>query len=196
MNASNKCGEMDKPTARKSAFAARRAAHGQIDPAPATSALMAEIGRCDDIDIVAGYMPIRTEIDVIPAMTLLAAQGKRLCVPVIQREAQPLLFAQWTPDCILVDGPFGAAVPAHPNYLIPDLIIAPLVGFDRRGFRLGYGGGFYDRTFELLRKDAHTPGIGFAYSEQELTSIPVEKTDQPLDALVTENETIRFTRPL
>ena len=88
----------------------------------------------------------------------------------------------------------GAAVPATGEYLEPNIVIAPLVGWDRQGWRLGYGGGFYDRSLEGLRAKHPTRAIGFAYAAQELPEAPQEPTDQQLDAIVTEDETILIDR--
>jgi 5-formyltetrahydrofolate cyclo-ligase len=177
-----------KSVARAIAFAARKAAHAlaATKSGPATAHLLAALpppmGR-----IIAGYMPIRTEIDPLPAMARLHAGGARLCVPVIDSAGLPLRFREWTPDCALETGPFGARIPATGDWLVPDTLIVPLVAFDAGLHRLGYGGGFYDRTLEGLRALAPTRAIGFAYAAQELPDVPQEVTDQPLDALVTEN---------
>ncbi|MEJ6394020.1 5-formyltetrahydrofolate cyclo-ligase [Gymnodinialimonas sp. 2305UL16-5] len=176
-----------KAAARKTAFAARKAAHAEAAHhiVRATEHMRAAIGPAAD-RIIAGYMPIRTEIDPIPAMTALHAQGATLGVPVILGNGQPLTFREWHPGCALVEGPFGAQIPAEGATVVPDTLIVPLVGFDAALNRLGYGGGFYDRTLDLLRQAAPTRAIGFAYAAQELPKIPQEPTDQPLDALVTE----------
>ncbi|MEX3014372.1 5-formyltetrahydrofolate cyclo-ligase [Gymnodinialimonas hymeniacidonis] len=175
-----------KAAARKTAFAARKVAHATVQATPATEHLLATIGPAKG-SIIAGYMPIRTEISPLPAMTALHAAGARLCVPVIEAAGHPLDFREWTPDCAMESGPFGAQVPAKGDWLTPDTLIVPLVAFDARLKRLGYGGGFYDRTLERLRNAAPTRAIGFAYAAQELPDVPQEPTDQPLDALVTEN---------
>ena len=86
----------------------------------------------------------------------------------------------------LVPGPFGAMTPERPEFMAPEILIVPLVAFDRRGGRLGYGGGFYDRTMEQLRARRATLAIGFAYAAQEADALPLEPTDQPLDMIVTE----------
>ncbi len=180
-----------KSAARTSAFAARKAAHaGAAAKTPAANRhLLSAIGRCAG-RIIAGYMPIRTELSPLSAMETLHAQGARLCVPVIAAPGQSLDFREWTPGCAMQPGPFGAQVPASGDWLIPDLLIVPLVAFDVRLNRLGYGGGFYDRTLERLRAAAPTYAIGFAYAAQECAELPLEPTDQPLDALVTENGTL------
>ncbi len=174
-----------KAAARKAAFAARKAAHANVQAASATKHLLAAIGRAKG-RIIAGYMPIRTEISPLSAMSELHALGARLCVPVIKGEGQSLDFREWTPDCTMESGPFGAQIPTTGDWLTPDTLIVPLVAFDANLNRLGYGGGFYDRTLERLRSAAPTRAIGFAYAAQELPDVPQEPTDQPLDALVTE----------
>lgn len=156
------------------------------DPA-ANDRLLAEI-RARGARIVAGFRPIRTEIDPTAAMTALHADGVRLCVPVVERADAPLSFREWTPDCETVAGAFGAEIPARGEALEPDLVVVPLLGWDRTGGRLGYGGGFYDRTLERLRAGGPVAAIGFAYAAQEEPIVPVEPVDQRLDAVVTELE--------
>ncbi len=177
-----------KAIARKAAFAARKSAHAEAATTtpPATAYLLDAIGPGPG-RIIAGYMPIRTELSPLPAMKALHAQGARLCVPVIAGQGLPLDFREWTPCCAMESGPFGARVPASGDWLTPDTLIVPLVAFDAHLNRLGYGGGFYDRTLERLRASASTRAIGLAYAAQELPHVPQEPTDQPLDALVTEH---------
>ncbi len=140
---------------------------------------------------LAGYMPIRTEIDPLPAMAEAAAHGP-VGVPVIQATGQPLKFSRWQPDGPLRDGPFGARVPETDDFFEPEILIVPLVAFDAQGGRLGYGGGFYDRTLQVLRAKRATLAIGFAFDAQEAASLPLEDTDQPLDMLVTESRVLSF----
>ena len=138
---------------------------------------------------LSGFMPIRTEIDPTPAMAEAAAHGP-VGVPVIQGAAKPLMFARWTPDTVMEPGAFGAMVPKDPDFFEPEILIVPLLAFNRRGGRLGYGGGFYDRTLEMLRAKRATLGIGFAFAGQEEEHLPLEPTDQPLDLIVTETGVI------
>ena len=90
----------------------------------------------------------------------------------------------------MVPGTFGAPVPEVGCWMVPQILIVPLVAFDRAGGRLGYGGGFYDRTLEALRRDGPVLAIGFAFAAQEVDALPQEPTDQRLDRIVTEVEVI------
>ena len=172
-----------KAALRRTAFAARKAAHA-AGPGEGVRHLLDALAR-EPVGVVAGYMPIRTEIDPLPAMRALAEAGTRVCVPVIRAAGAPLDFREWTPDADLVDGPFGAKVPTRGDWLVPETLIVPLVAFDRSGNRLGYGGGFYDRTLARLRAAGPVRAIGFAYAAQEMDLAP-EPTDEPLDLIVTE----------
>lgn len=179
-----------KTIARKAAYQRRKAAHDTVDPAPAIAALIDWVAEAP-ATVISGYMPIRSEIDPLPAMTVLARYAE-ICVPVIDGPGLPLRFAQWTPSCALVEGPFGAMIPADLVFLTPDTVIAPLVAYDRSCARLGYGGGFYDRTLEGLKADGRkVRTAGFAYSAQEADELPLEPTDQRLDAIVTETAVLR-----
>ena len=178
-----------KAAARKAAFARRKEAHA-TNTGSAAGLLSSVLAGYRGVP-TAGYMPIRTEIDPLPAMAEAAAHGP-VGVPVIVKGSAPLLFSRWEPDCTLVDGPFGARVPEFADYFEPELVIVPLVAFTRLGGRLGYGGGFYDRTLELLRAKRATVAIGFAYGIQECEDLPLEATDQTLDMIVTEREIIEI----
>ncbi len=172
-----------KAAARAEAFARRKAAFAARKPDDAVrlqAVLAGHAGR-----VLSGYMPMRTEIDCLPAM---AAYRGSVCVPVIPGHAQPLRFREWTTDARMVAGEFGALIPAAGDWMVPQVLIVPLLAFDRRGFRLGYGGGFYDRTLEGLREKGPVTAIGFAFAAQEMAEVPIEPTDQPLDLIVTETE--------
>ena len=179
----------DKSAVRKAAFAARASAHaaGQgLACAHLSRLLSAYRGK-----VVSGYMPMRSEIDPLPSM---AAHDGPVCVPVITGRGHPLVFRRWTPEAEMVPGDFGALIPAKGDWLVPQVLIVPLLAFDARGYRLGYGGGFYDRTLEGLRAAGPVVAIGFAYAEQELGQVPIEPTDQPLDWIVTETGARPFTK--
>jgi 5-formyltetrahydrofolate cyclo-ligase len=94
----------------------------------------------------------------------------------------------------MVVGEFGALIPAEGAWIEPEVLIVPLVGFDARGNRLGYGGGFYDRTLEGLRAKRPTLAVGFAFSAQLLSDLPLEPTDQPLDVIITEDGLFPLSR--
>jgi 5-formyltetrahydrofolate cyclo-ligase len=138
---------------------------------------------------LSGFMPIRTEIDPLPAMAEASAHGP-VGVPVIQWPNHPLSFSRWSPDTEMVAGAFGAMIPKVNAFFEPEILIVPLLAFSRRGGRLGYGGGFYDRTLEMLRGKRGTLAIGFAFAAQEMDDLPLEPTDQPLDLIVTEQGVI------
>jgi 5-formyltetrahydrofolate cyclo-ligase len=177
----------EKAAARKAAFARRKQAYEAKGPGQAGK--LSEILAGHRGVSVAGYMPIHSEIDPRAAMAEAWAYGD-VGVPFIQGKAQPLLFSRWEPDAPMKDGPFGAQVPLVDDFFEPEILIVPLVAFTRAGHRLGYGGGFYDRTLELLRAKRPTLAIGFAFGAQEAEALPLVPTDQPLDLIVTESEII------
>ena len=170
-----------KAEARARGFAARKEAFAKGQGQAAE--ILADLLAAYRDKPLSGYMAMRTEIDPMPAM---AAHPGPVCVPVIIGKAQALKFREWSPGCAMVAGEFGARIPAEGAWTQPEVLIVPLVAFDARGYRLGYGGGFYDRTLELLRGRRKTVAIGFAFSAQEMPEVPIEATDQRLDAIVTE----------
>ncbi len=170
-----------KETARASAFAARKIAHAAADGAGQARLAQVLRGYCGRV--LAGYWPIRTEIDPRPAM---ATHDGPLCLPVVPGPAKPLVFRRWYPGAAMIEGAFGARIPTDETELTPQVLIVPLLAFDARGCRLGYGGGFYDRTLERLRARGPVTAIGFAYAAQQVKQVPTEPTDQPLDLIVTE----------
>ena len=143
--------------------------------------------------VVSAYWPLGHELDPRPAMLELVALGHAVVLPVTTSRGQPLTFRQWDPSLPLRDAPFGLREPPpEAPQRRPDLLLVPLLGFDRRGHRLGYGAGYYDRTLESL------PGataLGFAFAEQEVAQVPSGPGDRPLHAIVTERGLIPVTAP-
>lgn len=172
-----------KAAARKAAFARRKPLFESANAAQA--GYLSEVLAGYRGVPLSGFMPIRTEIDPTPAMAEATAHGI-VGVPVIEAKAQPLRFAEWMPDTVMIKGVFGAQVPESQTFFEPEILIVPLLAFNRNGGRLGYGGGFYDRTLEMLRAKRPTLAIGFAFAGQEVDDLPLEATDQPLDLIVTE----------
>lgn len=136
---------------------------------------------------VACVWPMKGEIDLRPFCIALHERGQKILLPETTPKGQPLVFRQWEPDCVMAAGRFQTWHPEGP-VLTPDIILVPLVGFDRRGYRLGYGGGYYDRT--LAHFSAARP-IGYAHSSQEVPEIPIGPHDVALPLIVTEREAIR-----
>lgn len=170
-----------KALAREAAFAARKRAFaaGQGQAAEILADYLAGQGG----RVLSGYMPMRTEIDPLPAM---AAHQGTVGVPVIIGKGLPLRFREWTPGAKMIEGAFKALIPEEGGWVEPEVLIVPMLAFDARGYRLGYGGGFYDRTLEGLRARGPVLAVGFAFAAQEVAEVPTDATDQRLDAVVTE----------
>lgn len=179
---------MTKEAARLAAFERRAGVHGTGRDGQAQDRLLDWLAPHRG-KVVSGYMPIRTEIDPRPVMAEMAQSGP-VALPVIAARASPLRFARWTPDTPMVRGPFGAKVPEVPEWITPDVLIVPLLAFDARLNRLGYGGGYYDRTLAALRAVRPTLAVGFAFEAQFAEVLPLEPTDEPLDAIVTESRVL------
>ncbi len=141
--------------------------------------------------VVSGYWPLPGELDIRPLLHQIHDQGHPIGLPVVKGKAQPLLFRRWSPGTELVQGSFKVMTPPQGTPEIePTVLLVPLLAFDRLGFRLGYGGGFYDRTLEKRRHEAHSGhsvlAIGIAFAAQETENLPRGPFDQPLDWIVTE----------
>ena len=140
---------------------------------------------------MAGYWPLRDEMDPRPVLSALAARGQRLCLPVVVEAGAALAFRAWQPDAPLEPAAFGTRVPGPDCPAVaPDILLVPLLAFDRRGRRLGYGGGFYDRTLAALRGRRAIVAVGLAFAAQEAAEVPVEAGDEALDRIVTEREVV------
>jgi 5-formyltetrahydrofolate cyclo-ligase len=136
---------------------------------------------------VSHYLAVGSEMDPAPTVAALAARGHACLLPVVVARGQPLLFRRWSPGDPLVAGPLGTRMP-HQDAPIeqPDVLLTPLLAFDAAGYRLGYGGGYYDRTLHALRATRTVLAIGLAYAGQEVASVPRHAGDEPLDAVATE----------
>ena len=142
--------------------------------------------------IISGFFPYQSEIDTRLLLGKLAGDGWTTCLPIVIANGEPLLFRRWLPGEPTVPGVWGIPRPPETSpELEPDVLIIPLLAFDRKGFRLGYGGGFYDRTLEKLRTLKKIIAIGVAYAAQELDDVPHGGHDQPLNYIMTEREVIK-----
>ena len=139
-------------------------------------------------DDVSAYLPVKDEFDVMPFALTAHAFGHRVGMPVVVGRGKPLQFRLWTPQTELVAGVMGIPIPPDDaEVVLPRLLLVPMMAFDRRGYRLGYGGGFYDRTLALLRLlDPETLAVGVCYAGLEVEAVPHDRHDQPLDWIVTE----------
>ncbi|MFO0388756.1 MAG: 5-formyltetrahydrofolate cyclo-ligase [Alphaproteobacteria bacterium] len=137
--------------------------------------------------VVAGYVAIRGELDVFPALAALAGRGQQLCLPVTLNNRE-LIFRQYKPDDVLETGAYGIAIPPSTAPItVPDVLLVPLVAFDAVGHRLGYGAGYYDRAIHKLKqKNNNLKVFGVAFFCQKADAIPAESTDEKLDAIITE----------
>jgi 5-formyltetrahydrofolate cyclo-ligase len=145
--------------------------------------------------VVSAFWPLEGEIDTRPVMTGLHERGCQVALPVMRGPGKALEFRRWQPGDALVPAAFGTREPeADKPTLTPTVLLVPLLAFDRAGYRLGYGGGFYDRTLAGLRASGAVLAIGLAYAGQEMAGVPHDDNDQPLDWIVTENAAIRVER--
>lgn len=143
-------------------------------------------------NVISGFFPYKSEISVLPLMKKLAGEGWTLAMPVVIAEGQPLTFRQWQFGEATVPGVWNIPVPPETAAeLLPDVLLVPMLAFDRQGYRLGYGGGFYDRTLVKLRALKPVVAIGVAYADQEVPEVLRAPYDQPLDYVMTERETFK-----
>jgi 5-formyltetrahydrofolate cyclo-ligase len=186
--------ETQKSTLRANALAARDALSGERRAAVAQA--IARRGLPFEIfagAVVAGYSPIRSEIDPVPLMRTLAASGVQLALPAIMAGDQPLKFRAWSPGDRLQRGRLGILEPAaDAREVIPDILLVPLAAFDRAGHRIGYGAGHYDRTLEQLREMKAITAVGIAAAVQEVDAVPALLHDAALDYVLTETQVLDF----
>jgi 5-formyltetrahydrofolate cyclo-ligase len=147
---------------------------------------------------VAGYFPMGGEIDPLPLLDWLRQLGWRVALPIVEQEGGVLLFRQWEPEIALEVGYHGIRQPtAEAEVCTPDVLLIPLLAFDRQGRRLGYGGGYYDRTLSQYTQDGHDlVSIGVAFSKQEVENVPFDDWDYHLDMILTERGLCRVEAPV
>lgn len=141
--------------------------------------------------VISAYWPIRGEPDLRPWCDSVRARGGIVALPVAARPAAPLTFRVWAAAAPLAPGIWNIPVPAEGALVEPDIVLAPVVGFDRGCYRLGHGGGYFDRTLAATPAGKTRRAIGVGYARTEIATIFPQPYDIPLDAIVTENETIR-----
>ncbi len=186
--------EQLKAALRQAALARRDA----LPPAErmATALAVAERGLPVDIPpgtVVSGFSPLKSEISPLPLLRRLADGGASLALPVVIGRGQPLVMRAWSFGAPLVSGVWGIREPpAGAPELNPDILIVPLLAFDRRGHRIGYGAGYYDMTIARLRAMKPVTAIGIAFAAQEIAAVPATPRDARLDLVLTERETIDF----
>ena len=181
---------------RQQAFIRRDALNGE-ERAAATQALARHAAQFEVGSgcIAAGFSAIRTEIDPSALMDALQVRGASLALPVAIGRGEPLIFRAWTRDTVLVRGLHGILEPSSDAEEVePDIVLVPLAAFDARGHRLGYGGGYYDRTLQGLRRTKRITAAGLAFSVQQIDQIPADAHDELLDLVLTERDVIDFRR--
>ncbi|MEE8171417.1 MAG: 5-formyltetrahydrofolate cyclo-ligase [Alphaproteobacteria bacterium] len=144
--------------------------------------------------IVSGYWPIQDEFDVLPVLRRLAAAGYRCALPYVDKKRHVLIFREWRPGTVMIEGPFRIPEPTEAAAkMTPTILLVPLLAYDSEGFRLGYGGGYYDGALAHLRS-AGGPvlAVGMAFSEQMVERVPHGDKDEQLQWIVTERGAMPF----
>ncbi len=143
--------------------------------------------------IVSGFMPLKTEINPLPLMRALGQRGAQLALPVIDGRGKPLIMRAYRFGDALNAGQWGIKEPRpEAGDVAPDILLTPLLAFDRSGNRIGYGAGYYDMTIAKFRAAKPVVAVGLAYAVQEIPAVPVTERDARLDLVLTEREIIDF----
>jgi 5-formyltetrahydrofolate cyclo-ligase len=186
--------EQRKAVLRRAALARRDA----LPPAERMQAAFAIAARGLPVEVtpgtvVSGFSPLKSEISPLPLLRRIADAGASLALPVVVGRGQPLIMRAWSFGAPLVSGVWGIREPpAEAPEVFPDILIVPLLAFDRRGHRIGYGAGYYDMTITRLRAMKPVTAIGVAFATQEIAAVPTTPRDAPLDVVLTEREAISF----
>jgi len=187
-----KFSSLDKSRARNAAKMIR------IEAATNTPGAAVELLRCWPetgirTGLAAVYLPIQSEIDTSPLSNALVEAGFDLALPCIKRVAHPLEFRRYKPGDKLRGGAYNTKEPLRTAEIVdPDIVLLPLLAFSRDGYRLGYGGGFYDRSLAELRAKKQIFACGLAFAAQEVPRVPTDEYDQKLDGVLTEREFRKF----
>jgi 5-formyltetrahydrofolate cyclo-ligase len=183
-----------KKAARISAASVRNAAHDVLkDSAPlALAARGLPVLRNSRNQIVSVFHPYLSEISTLPLLAKLVGEGWTTALPIVVGKELPLIFRRWVPGDAMISGLWDIQIPAETAPEVePDVLLVPMLAFDHKGYRLGYGGGFYDRTLAKLRAFKKITAIGVAYAGQEMDAVPHDTHDQPLDWIMTEKKTFK-----
>ena len=178
--------------ARRAELTAKRLAVPRDDRARWDGAVTAQLERALPAPArlrVGFYWPFKGEYDPRALARSLRDRGARLCLPVVAERARPLAFREWWPGMRMAPGVWGIPVPDEGDWVLPEVLLAPLLGFDGAGYRLGYGGGYYDRT--LAAMPARPLAIGIGYELLRLATIHPQPHDVPMDLVVTERQAVR-----
>jgi 5-formyltetrahydrofolate cyclo-ligase len=186
---------LDKTALRQRMRGLRRRLGAEAPDAGLRAAGALPLERLPSLTVAAVYYARGSELDPTPLAERLADRGLTVALPAALSRDGLLTFRRWTPGEALEPDVSGVpSPPAAAETVTPQLVVAPLLAFDRRGGRLGQGGGHYDRTLENLRATGEVFVLGLAYAGQELGAIPMEPHDQRLDAILTEAEFIEVRR--
>ena len=140
--------------------------------------------------IIGGYYPVNFEIDILDFLEKLEIKGLQLCLPVVKKNNE-MDYYSWSTKNLLKLNKYGIPEPEKIKKVFPDIILVPLVAFDNRLYRIGYGGGYYDRYIEKLSNKKNLFKIGIAHSCQKINKVPVNKYDKKLDIIITEKYVLR-----
>jgi len=179
---------MDKKTIRKNILEIRNSLENKLEKEKKINKYLRSFNFSSS-DIIAGYFPTKSEVNILPFIESLSTNIT--CMPFIEKTNHHLLFKSWRKDDKVIKGKFDINTPLDGTFVEPNKILVPLVAFDRVKNRLGYGGGFYDRTISYLEMIHSITTIGIAFSEQEIKNIPVMQFDKKLDYIVTQKEILK-----
>lgn len=171
----------------------RSLAANQPNPGPLIADMALAQGIIPENAITALYWAINDEVDLHPLLERLVKEGRPVALPCTPDHQAPLTFRRWTPETAMTPGPMHMTEPSSgAPVLQPNVLLLPLLAFDSAGRRLGYGGGFYDRTLGALRSTGTVKAFGVAFAGQQVSRVPTDALDQPLDGVMTERGVILF----